>query len=262
MEAVDHPYLHHMIDCIVFPSVGPRPITNMCSGSDLDGDLYFVTWDATLIPDKVEEPAEYEAIPPKNHGSKIEVENIIKFFVDFIEVDQLGRIANSHVAISDFSGLGVKDPKCIELARIFNLAVDFPKTGYVAELPKDMRITEYPDFMGRKGRSYESAKIIGVMYRKCKQISYNDFYVDEVQINPSFVLDGYKDYLVEANDAYSKYRHEIERIMLYFECHHESELFVGINLNTNTSKEQRSFFKYSSMIVEKLWTDMRQMFFR
>ena len=47
----------------------------------------------------------------------------------FIEVDQLGRIANAHLALSDSSPLGVKDPKCIELAKLFSSAVDFPKTG-------------------------------------------------------------------------------------------------------------------------------------
>lgn len=50
LEAVDAPDLHHLNDCLVFPQKGDRPHTNEASGSDLDGDLYFVTWDENLIP--------------------------------------------------------------------------------------------------------------------------------------------------------------------------------------------------------------------
>jgi hypothetical protein len=130
MDAVHEPSLIHMIDSIVFPSRGNRPITNMCSGSDLDGDLYFVSWEPLLIPSKMHEPMDYESSTKiKIKSCDVEIEDVINFFVDFIEVDQLGRLANAHVAISDFSPLGVKDPRCIDLAKLFSEAVDFPKTG-------------------------------------------------------------------------------------------------------------------------------------
>ena len=50
LMAVDVPELGHLFDCLVFPQKGERPHTNEASGSDLDGDLYFVTWDENLIP--------------------------------------------------------------------------------------------------------------------------------------------------------------------------------------------------------------------
>ena len=67
MEAVDHPELHHLYDCLVFPHKGDRPHTNEASGSDLDGDLYFVTWDENLIPPSKKSwpPMEYNAAEAK-----------------------------------------------------------------------------------------------------------------------------------------------------------------------------------------------------
>ncbi|KAL6659286.1 hypothetical protein ACP70R_003326 [Stipagrostis hirtigluma subsp. patula] len=50
LEAVDVPELRHLVDCLVFPKKGERPHANEASGSDLDGDVYFVTWDEQLVP--------------------------------------------------------------------------------------------------------------------------------------------------------------------------------------------------------------------
>lgn len=167
LTAVDLPELRHMFDCIVFPSVGKRPVPSMCSGSDLDGDLYFATWEPLLIPSRTETPMDYES-PPTANTSNVVINDVIDFFAKFIEIDQLGRIANTHVALSDFTEKGVLDPKCIELAKTFSLAVDFPKTGLVPQMPASLKKDlKYPDFMERGINSYESIKIIGNYIKYC-----------------------------------------------------------------------------------------------
>ncbi|KAG8059507.1 hypothetical protein GUJ93_ZPchr0002g26649 [Zizania palustris] len=75
LQAVDLPILHHMVNCVVFPQQGPRPHPNECSGSDLDGDIYFVSWDPSLIPPRMVEPMDYTPAPTEklDHDVTIEV---------------------------------------------------------------------------------------------------------------------------------------------------------------------------------------------
>ncbi|CAF4549408.1 unnamed protein product, partial [Didymodactylos carnosus] len=42
LKAADVPQLHHLYNCVVFPSKEHRPHTNEISGSDLDGDVYWI----------------------------------------------------------------------------------------------------------------------------------------------------------------------------------------------------------------------------
>lgn len=52
-----------------------RPHPNECSGSDLDGDIYFVCWDPDLIPPQQVEPMDYTPVPSKllDHDVTMEV---------------------------------------------------------------------------------------------------------------------------------------------------------------------------------------------
>lgn len=80
-----------MHNVIVFPQTGDIPIPTMCSCSDLDGDLYFITWDPTLIPTLQEEPLRYAelALAAKLCKEKITMNHVADFMIDFIKNDQL-----------------------------------------------------------------------------------------------------------------------------------------------------------------------------
>lgn len=60
MTGVDKPELRHLSNVVVFSSKGSRPACNMMAGGDLDGDVYFVSWDSELLthlqPEMISEP--------------------------------------------------------------------------------------------------------------------------------------------------------------------------------------------------------------
>ena len=227
LNSVYHESLSHLQDVIVFPSVGMRPIPNMCSGSDLDGDLYFVTWDERLIPPREEEPMQYNASAAVELSRPVLMSDVHKFMLDFMLNDQMGVIANTHVALADQSEQGVCDEKCKMLAKLFSQAVDFPKTGKVAMLPQDVKISLYPDFMQKaEHNSYPSSKVIGKMYRKCKKISLQ-WLADEnrkVSSCNMYLVHGYEKYLHEASLLYSEYRLKVKKICNLYSISSDIEL--------------------------------------
>lgn len=51
-----------------------RPHPNECSGSDLDGDLYFVSWNEDLIPENNVEPMGYGSVKTATLDRPVTVE--------------------------------------------------------------------------------------------------------------------------------------------------------------------------------------------
>ncbi|XP_024535714.1 probable RNA-dependent RNA polymerase 1 isoform X2 [Selaginella moellendorffii] len=234
LEAVDVPELHHMVDCIVFPQQGPRPHPNECSGSDLDGDQYFVSWDSALIPPKRHPPMNYEAPPAVELDHSVRLEEIQEFFVNWITSDSLGVIAHAHLALSDWSDLQARDPKCMELARLYSVAVDFPKTGVPAVMPPELRPEQYPDFMEKRNkRTYISTRVIGKLYRSIRE-SHRDTNTSPLVSERSFdqqydralVVQGYQSHLEEAKFFKECYDSKLTSILNHYKVS-EAEIMSG-----------------------------------
>lgn len=45
----DCPQFEHLTNVVVFSSKGDRPQCNKMAGGDLDGDVYFVSWEKELL---------------------------------------------------------------------------------------------------------------------------------------------------------------------------------------------------------------------
>ncbi|KAK2660521.1 hypothetical protein Ddye_007054 [Dipteronia dyeriana] len=238
LEAVDAPDLHHLYDCLVFPQKGDRPHTDEASGSDLDGDLYFVTWDSNLIPPSKRSwpPMEYASAEARQVARPVSHQDIIEFFAKNMVNESLGTICNAHVVHADRSEYGALDENCILLAQLAATAVDFPKTGKLVNMPFHLKPKLYPDFMGKEEyQSYKSSKILGRLYRQIKDAYDEEFSsFSEVNFNPSEILYdtdleviGSVDFIADAWNQKCSYDGQLNGLLLQYKVNREEELVTG-----------------------------------
>ena len=116
-------------NCVVFSSKGERDLPSQLSGGDLDGDLYNIIHDTTLYPTMVAAPADYPTQDPIDIGREVYKKDMTDFFIQFMQNDQLGRIATTHQILADQKPTGTFDQDCRLLADLHSTAVDFSKTG-------------------------------------------------------------------------------------------------------------------------------------
>ncbi|XP_068657810.1 probable RNA-dependent RNA polymerase 1 [Aristolochia californica] len=240
LTAVDVPDLHHMVDCVVFPQKGKRPHPNECSGSDLDGDLYFVCWDPEFIPPRQISPMDYDAAPAANVDHDVLIEEVEEYFTNYMVNDSLGVISNAHTAFADKETLMAESGACLQLAELFSIAVDFPKTGIPAEIPARLHVKEYPDFMEKRDKpTYESTRVIGKLYRAVKDISSHvDSFTMEVarrSYDPDMEVDGFENYIADACYYKGMYDYKLGSLMDHYGIKTEAEIISGNILSLSRS---------------------------
>ncbi|KAK9149643.1 hypothetical protein Scep_008400 [Stephania cephalantha] len=238
LEAVDAPGLRHLVDCLVFPQKGDRPHTDEASGSDLDGDLYFVTWDEELIPPSKRSwmPMQYAPAEAKKLPRPVKNSDIIDFFTKNMVSEHLGAICNAHVVHADLSDYGAMDDKCLHLAKLAAIAVDFPKTGKLVSMPPALKPKMYPDFMGKPHfQSYKSNKILGKIYRKAKDASDGEigsasdssFTLEDVVYDKDLGIPGSEDFICEAWNRKCQYDRQLQALLGQYKVSTEEEVVTG-----------------------------------
>ncbi|XWS22973.1 hypothetical protein CRYUN_Cryun29cG0081500 [Craigia yunnanensis] len=286
LRAVNVPDLYHMVDCIVFPQKGEptsvcitfwlnkymhltfRPHPNECSGSDLDGDIYFVSWDPELIPSKQIHPMDYSPAPTKTLDHEVTIEEVEEYFTNYIVNDSLGIIANAHTVFADREPSKAMSPKCLELAKLFSIAVDFPKTGVPAEIPQDLRVKEYPDFMEKLDKpTYQSYNIIGKLFREVKDLAPNDCFIKsftqekfERFYDRDMEVDGYEDYVDDAFFHKSNYDYKLGNLMDYYGIKTEAEILSGGIMKMSRSFTKQRDAEAIRMAVRSLRKEARSWF--
>eukprot|EP01088_Endostelium_zonatum_P018010 TRINITY_DN559_c0_g1_i5.p1 TRINITY_DN559_c0_g1~~TRINITY_DN559_c0_g1_i5.p1 ORF type:complete len:2419 (+),score=289.01 TRINITY_DN559_c0_g1_i5:154-7410(+) len=193
-------------NCIVFSRDGEESAVKPLAGGDLDGDRYTVIWDPNLIEIKEVEPYSYCSFDTIEAAMSLWGDRIFDYGFETAEVCQMfddnpfpleypfpkketeysymaeaglamqevGKIANAWVALTDKRPDKANDPDCIFLSKIFSMAVDSPKTGVKVCLPPKFKPTEYPDYMNKKdlietAETYSSNTILGKIYKRSRR---------------------------------------------------------------------------------------------
>ncbi|CAF0897911.1 unnamed protein product [Rotaria sordida] len=269
LKAIDIPHLHHLHDCIVFPCNGHRPHTNEISGSDLDGDVYWVCWLPDIVPNPENqiEPLEYDITEKKLLDHAITIDDVADFLIDYMANDFLGELCNAHLAWADLEL--ATSPRCIELARDIAAVVDYPKTGINPvndEKRRELKAPRYPDFMEKELRTYSSRKVLGKMYRQARcayDLHVQLEYLDEkhfIEIDETLLFDGFESYLDDAKRQYHLYCNKLQQILDLYDYSTEAELITGCQPLFIDEKRSYDAADVAGQDFKRLRTDTRREF--
>jgi len=253
VTAVKCPELNHLVDVLVFPANGFRDLPSMCSGGDMDGDDFTVIWDRRLIPPiKKFPPMEYQA-PEPHPVEAVTVNHIKKFFVNYIHYDNLAQLANAHMTKADKESVGAMHGGCLRLAQLHSEAVDFPKTGVPVDFPKELRVSEYPDFMDKMDKqSYASQKILGKLYRSIQLPSehFNPAADRFIKFDRRLLVDGYELYVEDARVTKRAYDADVRGLMNQYGVMTEYEVVSGFIFNAVVKMERKKLREIQRAVSE------------
>ena len=250
---------------IIFPSKGKRPHPDECSGSDLDGDNYFIFYDDDLVPDpeKLFEPMSYLVEKKEETKStKFTINDVIQYFAEYTNLNNLGLIGDAHLAISD--KYSARNRISLNLAKKFSKAVDAPKTGDKVLLNEEETPQKFPHFMGKtQDKSYHSNSVLGKLYdiannmviQRVKRKGPNlEFYDKDMKLN------NWENYAFLAIIYYRDYFNDFVNLLKKNEISGESVLLTGNNIDNEKSILSKKKHNYD--LREKIGNDMHNLFIK
>ena len=248
---------------VIFPSKGKRPHPDECSGSDLDGDNYFIFYDDDLVPKQTYEPMSYIFQKKEDEKSKkFNINDVIQYFAEYTNLNNLGMIGDAHLAIAD--KYGAKYQIALNLCEKFSKAVDAPKTGDPPTLEEEKGEVpqKFPHFMGKtQDKSYHSNSVLGKLYdlsnnmvlqRIKKKDSKIRFYDKDMK------LKNWENYAFLALIYYRDYFNDFVNLLKKNEINGESVLLTGNNIDNEKSILTKKKHNYD--LREKIGNDMRNLF--
>ena len=194
------------------------------------------------------------------------------FYVNFIRYDNLGIIANNHLAISD---LDINDKcnnkSCLKLAELHSVAVDYPKTGIRAIIPKEMILNVYPHYMSykKKTKLIFSESVIGKIFDGISWSTVNQLNTNlkknrskqKLLMNPSNLFN-FKKYLSEAKNYYLKYHHFFRCLVIKYGLN-ESEVLLGkIKKKKKRFRKIKTFARIIKEEYEAIFDKFRKIFLK
>ena len=253
--------LNRYENVIIFPSKGKRPHPDECSGSDLDGDNYFIFYDDDLVPKNLFEPMSYLVEKKEEKKDrKFTINDVIQYFAEYTNLNNLGLIGDAHLAISD--KYSATNKISLNLAKKFSKAVDAPKTGDKVTLTEEETPQKFPHFMGKtQDKSYHSNSILGklydlandmVMQRTKKKDPNIKFYDKDLK------LENWENFAFLALFYYRDYFNDFVNLLKKNEISGESVLLTGNNIDNEKSILSKKKHNYD--LREKIGNDMHNLF--
>lgn len=186
--------------------------------------------------------------------SFLSVQEIQQFFVDYMINDTLGAISTAHLVHADREQDKAKSRKCLELAELHSMAVDFAKTGAPAAMPRVLKPREFPDFMERVDKPmYISKGVLGKLYHAIiesqMQIRYSFVWSEkhaEEAYDRSLEVNGFEAFLETASTHKEMYAEKMSSLMDFYGAETEDEMLLG-NLQNRASYLQRDNRRYGDM---------------
>jgi RNA-dependent RNA polymerase len=193
------------------------------------------------------------------------VQEVHEYFTNYIVNESLGIIANAHVVFADREYLKAESTPCIKLAELFSVAVDYPKTGVPAQIPSELYVREYPDFMEKLDRvTYESKGVIGKLYREIKKqnphIGHFTKDVARRSYDTDLIVDGYEDYIDEALEFKGEYDFKLGNLMEHYGIKSEAEIISGCILKMAKNFTKSSDADAIRLAVRSLRKEARSWF--
>lgn len=138
------------------------------------------------------------------------------------------------MVIADRDPRGAASDQCRQLAALACTAVDYPKTGHPAVLPRELRPVEYPDFMEKEDKPvYQSQSVLGQLYRAVKEratgggLEVPGARVEALVLDGDLEVPGFKEHLDEAWIAKGFYDQEVTEIMHKYRIESEAQVVTG-----------------------------------
>lgn len=168
--------------------------------------------------------------------------------------DTLGAISTAHLVHADRESDKAKSRKCLELAQLHSMAVDFAKTGAPAAMPRVLKPREFPDFMERVDKPmYTSKGVLGKLYRAIMesqmQMRYSFVWSEklaEAAYDHSLEVNGFEAFLETASSYKEMYAQKMSSLMNFYDAETEDEMLLG-NLQNRASYLQRDNRRYVDM---------------
>ncbi|KAF3039373.1 hypothetical protein E8E12_006968 [Didymella heteroderae] len=150
VRAVNYPELSHLVDLVVFPSVGPFPLAGKLQGGDYDGDIFWLCWEDKLVQPFRNAPAPVESPDPELYGIRVDkrkledlevkvddeasVDHFLREVFKFRSAPSLLGIVTTYLERQAYHENRLSSPKLDRLGDIHDLLVDAPKQGYTFTL--------------------------------------------------------------------------------------------------------------------------------